>query len=115
MSGAMPIAKVRCTRAGGAASTTSGAASVPAMPTRARSARSGSMGVRPECAILVPREERLMEPPTDDAVWGALRTVNDPEVGMNVVDLGLVYAVAVQGADVRVELTMTSPACPLGD
>ena len=53
--------------------------------------------------------------PTDDAVWDALRTVNDPEVGMNVVDLGLVYGVTVDGADVRVELTMTSPACPLGD
>jgi metal-sulfur cluster biosynthetic enzyme len=53
--------------------------------------------------------------PSDDAVWDALRTVNDPEVGMNVVDLGLVYGVTVEGADVRVELTMTSPACPLGD
>lgn len=53
--------------------------------------------------------------PTDDAVWDALRTVNDPEVGMNVVDLGLVYGVTVEGADVRVALTMTSPACPLGD
>jgi metal-sulfur cluster biosynthetic enzyme len=56
-----------------------------------------------------------MTPPTDDAVWAALRTVNDPEVGMNVVDLGLVYRVEVAGADVRVDLTMTSPACPLGD
>jgi metal-sulfur cluster biosynthetic enzyme len=53
--------------------------------------------------------------PTDDAVWDALRTVNDPEVGMNVVDLGLVYGVTVDDTDVRVELTMTSPACPLGD
>ncbi len=53
--------------------------------------------------------------PTDAAVWDALRTVNDPEVGMNVVDLGLVYGVTVKGADVRVALTMTSPACPLGD
>jgi metal-sulfur cluster biosynthetic enzyme len=53
--------------------------------------------------------------PTDDAVWDALRTVNDPEVGMNLVDLGLVYRVEVEGADVRVQLTMTSPACPLGD
>jgi metal-sulfur cluster biosynthetic enzyme len=56
-----------------------------------------------------------MSLPTDDAVWDALRTVNDPGVGMNVVDLGLVYAVAIVGADVRIELTMTSPACPLGD
>jgi metal-sulfur cluster biosynthetic enzyme len=53
--------------------------------------------------------------PADDAVWDALRTVNDPEVGMNVVDLGLVYGVEVDGPDVRVQLTMTSPACPLGD
>jgi metal-sulfur cluster biosynthetic enzyme len=53
--------------------------------------------------------------PTDDDVWAALRTVNDPEVGMNLVDLGLVYRVEVQGPDVRVDLTMTSPACPLGD
>jgi metal-sulfur cluster biosynthetic enzyme len=54
-------------------------------------------------------------PPTEDAVWDALRTVDDPEVGMNVVDLGLVYGVEVRGADVSVRLTMTSPACPLGD
>ena len=53
--------------------------------------------------------------PSDEAVWDALRTVNDPEVGMNVVDLGLVYGVEVDGADVSVRLTMTSPACPLGD
>jgi len=53
--------------------------------------------------------------PADDDVWDALRTVNDPEVGMNVVDLGLVYRVEIDGADVRVQLTMTSPACPLGD
>jgi metal-sulfur cluster biosynthetic enzyme len=54
-------------------------------------------------------------PPTEDAVWDALRTVDDPEVGMNVVDLGLVYGVEVDGRDVSVRLTMTSPACPLGD
>jgi metal-sulfur cluster biosynthetic enzyme len=53
--------------------------------------------------------------PTEDAVWDALRTVDDPEVGMNVVDLGLVYGVEVHGRDVSVRLTMTSPACPLGD
>lgn len=53
--------------------------------------------------------------PNEDLVWDALRTVDDPEVGMSIVDLGLVYLVDVQDAAVRVDLTMTSPACPLGD
>lgn len=47
-------------------------------------------------------------------VLEALRQVLDPELGINVVDLGLVYGVTVEGARVEVVLTMTSPACPLG-
>jgi metal-sulfur cluster biosynthetic enzyme len=43
----------------------------------------------------------------------ALRTVADPELGVNIVDLGLVQAIDVVGADVHIEMTMTSPACPL--
>ena len=42
----------------------------------------------------------------------ALRTVQDPEAGMNVLDLGLVYAIEVEPGKVRVAMTMTSPACP---
>ena len=41
-----------------------------------------------------------------------LRTVQDPEAGMNVLDLGLVYAIDVEPVKVRVAMTMTSPACP---
>ena len=48
-----------------------------------------------------------------ESVLQALRTVEDPEAGMNVVDLGLVYDVAVSGACVRVAMTMTSPSCPM--
>lgn len=49
------------------------------------------------------------------AVRDALRDVIDPELGLNIVDLGLVYGIEIDGARVRVVMTMTSPACPLGD
>jgi metal-sulfur cluster biosynthetic enzyme len=49
---------------------------------------------------------------TEDDVRQALMGVEDPEAGMSVLDLGLVYGVAVEEGKVRVEMTMTSPACP---
>lgn len=51
--------------------------------------------------------------PDEAAVWEALRTVMDPEVGENVVDLGLVYRAQCAPGRVEVDLTMTSPACPM--
>ena len=50
---------------------------------------------------------------TGDDIREALRTVADPELGVNIVDLGLVQAIDVDGSDVHIEMTMTSPACPL--
>jgi metal-sulfur cluster biosynthetic enzyme len=44
----------------------------------------------------------------------ALRTVKDPELGVNVIDLGLIYSVQVQEDQVEVEMTLTTPACPAG-
>lgn len=49
----------------------------------------------------------------DERIWNALRTVLDPEIGINVVDLGLVYSVEVSNSRARVAMTMTSQACPL--
>jgi metal-sulfur cluster biosynthetic enzyme len=51
----------------------------------------------------------------EDAVRDALRQVMDPEAGMNIVDLGLVYGIDVGDAGVQVQLTMTSAACPMAD
>jgi metal-sulfur cluster biosynthetic enzyme len=53
--------------------------------------------------------------PDDDAVREALRQVDDPEAGMNIVDLGLVYAIEVGERSVHVEMTMTTAACPMAD
>ncbi len=50
----------------------------------------------------------------EDVVKESLRTVVDPELGVNIIDLGLVYGVEVKDNDVNVKMTLTSPACPLG-
>ena len=49
----------------------------------------------------------------DSVVYDALRGVDDPEAGMNVVDLGLVYAVRIGAGSIEVDMTMTTPACPV--
>ncbi len=55
--------------------------------------------------------------PDPKTLRDALRQVIDPEVGMNVVDLGLIYQldVVAGGSEVTVDMTMTSPACPMGE
>jgi metal-sulfur cluster biosynthetic enzyme len=53
--------------------------------------------------------------PDEVAIRNILRQVIDPEVGMNIVDLGLVYRVETGAERVLIEMTMTSPACPLGE
>jgi len=55
-----------------------------------------------------------MQLPTEDAVREALRAVDDPEVGMNIIDLGLVYRIEIAPERIHVDMTMTTPACPMG-
>jgi len=47
-------------------------------------------------------------------IWGRLRECFDPEIPLNIVDLGLVYDVSVTGAQANVKMTLTSPGCHLG-
>jgi metal-sulfur cluster biosynthetic enzyme len=51
---------------------------------------------------------------TRDDVWEALRQVEDPELGMDIVDLGLLYDVEVDGPKVVVKHSLTSMGCPAG-
>jgi probable FeS assembly SUF system protein SufT len=73
-----------------------------------------------------PKSEEPLEPSAPDApfdeekVWEELRTVYDPEIPVNIVDLGLVYvcnAVALPegGRRVEIKMTMTAPGCGMGD
>jgi metal-sulfur cluster biosynthetic enzyme len=57
---------------------------------------------------------------TTEYFWDVLKTVFDPELGVNIVDLGLVYAIDLKSGggekfDVAIEMTLTSPWCPLAD
>lgn len=52
-------------------------------------------------------------PPDPDSLRSALTQVIDPEVGMNIVDLGLVYDIRIAAERIEVDITMTTPACPM--
>ena len=51
---------------------------------------------------------------SEDQVKLALRRVKDPDLQLNIMDLGLVYGITVDGATVKIDMTLTSPACPSG-
>ncbi len=50
---------------------------------------------------------------TKEEVLEVLKNVSDPEIGMDVVNLGLVYDVQINGNDVYIKMTMTAPTCPV--
>jgi FeS assembly SUF system protein len=65
-------------------------------------------------APLEPAAAPDTDPLLREAVLEAIRTVFDPEIPVNIVELGLIYDLEVRrGGDVRVDMTLTSPACPV--
>jgi metal-sulfur cluster biosynthetic enzyme len=51
---------------------------------------------------------------SEDQVKLALRRVKDPELNLNILDLGLIYEIKVDGNDVAIDMSLTSPGCPSG-
>jgi metal-sulfur cluster biosynthetic enzyme len=51
---------------------------------------------------------------SEDQVKLALRRVKDPDLNLNILDLGLIYGIDVKGTKVKVDMTLTSPGCPSG-
>ncbi len=51
--------------------------------------------------------------PTEEQVRAALMEVNDPEIGINIVDLGLLYGIEISNNGIHIRMTMTMPGCPL--
>jgi len=56
----------------------------------------------------------MAEELTTEAIYESLKTVFDPEIPVNVVDLGLIYDVQVTKGDVYVQMTLTFPGCGMG-
>ncbi len=52
--------------------------------------------------------------PDTSAVWDVLRSIPDPEFGVNIVDLGLIYSVECDDGNIAVTMTLTTPNCPSG-
>ncbi|MDO4462825.1 MAG: SUF system Fe-S cluster assembly protein [Bacteroidia bacterium] len=55
------------------------------------------------------------EIPLESFVIDALKTIYDPEIPVNIYDLGLIYEINVEGKDVRILMTLTAPNCPVAE
>ncbi|HVN85853.1 MAG TPA: iron-sulfur cluster assembly protein [Candidatus Binatia bacterium] len=73
-----------------------------------------AIGKEPRNIAAVSAEASSDAPVADDMVWDALREVYDPEIPVNVVDLGLIYDMRVVGRRVQVQMTLTAQGCGMG-
>ena len=83
-----------------------------------RKTHDGNQTTAPTVDTLGTPDMRRETPPegwTPEQVREVLRWVVDPELHINIVDLGLVYGVEVEGATVTIRMTLTSPGCPYGE
>ena len=72
-------------------------------------------GSVPSSSAPLSTEAASPEAPSEDEVLEALKSVIDPELGINIVDLGLVYEVDIaEGGDVDIQYTLTTMGCPIG-
>lgn len=70
-----------------------------------------ALGFEPETLALAPPADGAV---SEDQVWQALRTVHDPEIPVNIVDLGLVYGCTIDDGEVAIDMTLTAPGCGMG-
>jgi metal-sulfur cluster biosynthetic enzyme len=75
----------------------------------------GKLNFRYQYSLMRYAMSRQSETLSEEEVLTVLRSVIDPEIGMNIVDLGLVYGVEISDHKLHVDLTMTTPACPMGE
>lgn len=72
-----------------------------------------ALGLESEVLSFEPAEDQAIR---EDDVWQALRTIYDPEIPVNLVDLGLIYSVNIDQSShkVSIDMTLTAPACGMG-
>jgi FeS assembly SUF system protein len=67
----------------------------------------------PEQNTLAQTAAESTGPITEEQVIAALRTVFDPEIPVNIYDLGLIYAIQINAGEIQIDMTLTAPACPV--
>ena len=89
---------------------------------RIEGAHADALGIDPSeaGADAARASDESIEAPTDEALWAQLRNVYDPEIPVNIVDLGLVYSLEIKpggndgGYRVDMQMTLTAPGCGMG-